>query len=87
MILRYFFWAPQISVRNKKKILVKLRRCQKIFSGRYRSLPFFYITFLEIYLIIIKFGNRHWASKIIERNYERNFFVKTQYQKIFRFRT
>ena len=31
----------------------------------------------------MKFGNWHWASKIIQRNYERNFFVKIPYQKIF----
>ena len=32
----------------------------------------------------MKFDTWHWASKIIERNYERIFFVKTPYQKIFR---
>ena len=46
----------------------------------------FYITFSETSLINMKFGNWHWAFKIIERNNERNFFVKTPYQKIFRSR-
>ena len=32
-------------------------------------------------LIIMKLGNWHLDSKTIERNYERNFFVKTPWYK------
>ena len=29
----------------------------------------------------MKFGNWHWPSKLIERNYERNFFEKSYHIK------
>ena len=51
------------------------------------SLPLFNIYFILLFLefIIIKLGNWHWASRIIERSNERIFLVKTpHYKKIFR---
>ena len=62
-------------VTKKKKILVKLLQCQKIFRGRSVQ-HLFDITFPETYLINMKFGDCNWASKIFERNYERNFLLK-----------
>ena len=60
-----------------KKNAVKLLQCQKIFRGRYLRLTFILYYFSETYLITIKFGNWNWATKIVELNYEKMFFVKT----------
>ena len=61
LIFRYFYYAPQISCEIKKKMRVKLRRCQKMFSGRYRSLTFILYYFSPV--ATSKYFSISWFNK------------------------